>query len=317
MIELAPSPLDCYCPGETLSVADLLAQLEPAALPAAFRSKADYEVFARSVLNTTAIAVENDLDEAGMLGEVLDRLLLTETVRPADVDVVILAKEAKENFNYRHNLGQALLHKYGMTNAYVLNVSGNHCANAEVALGVADKLLRGNAALRNVLILACTKAARPADRILGTYGVLGDAAGLLLLRRSGNAFELLDQEIRCNPALYHIDMDKDHSLWHAKYQTGCISTLLRRNEVAPGRIRKIVVQNANPLLIMHSLAEMGLDPEKVLTDNFGRYGHLDSVDFLLNLKALLDGGDVGGGDLVLTFNMGWAGTYICSLLSVR
>lgn len=317
MIELVPSTLDCYCPGDSLSVADLLTHVELTTLPTGFQRIADYQLFAESVLNTKAVVIEKDLDEGGMLGELLDKLFLTEIVRPAEVDLVIMAKEAKTDFNYRHNLGQALLHQYGMTNAYVLNVSGNHCANAEVALGLADHLLKGSTSLSNILILTCTKTEHPADRIIGTYGILGDGAGLLLRRRSGNAFQLIDQEICCNPALHIIDLNKDNSLWHAKYQSKCISTLLRRNRVEVGCIRKIVIQNANPLLIMHSLNEIGLTPEKVFDDNFGRYGHLDSVDFILNLKDLLNSGEVNSGEWVLTFNMGWAGTYICSLLSIH
>jgi predicted naringenin-chalcone synthase len=151
---------------------------------------------------------------------------------------------------------------------------------------------------------------------VGSYGILGDAAGLVLVGAGNSRLNLLDTVIASNGALHGVDLSRDHSLLHAKYIIKGIAGLLARNGVQPGQVDHIVLQNANPMLYLHAIVEAGLDTNRIFTDNLGRYGHLNSLDVLVNLRQLLATGNAGPGSRVLVLGMGWAGTYTSSLLEV-
>jgi 3-oxoacyl-[acyl-carrier-protein] synthase III len=278
-----------------------------------FGSKEDYQIFIETVLGLEKINIENQLDKAEMLGLLIEKLFNTGKVVPAAIDLIIIVEEVRTNPT--ESLGKYLQHKFKMDNAFVLNVSGNHCANVAVAW---DLVRAFSGSLHNtILILNATSTEKSVDRIIGSYGLLSDGAGLMLLQNQSGICSLRDSVILSNGLLNKVDMNQDYSLIHLRYALGSIHKLLERNSIGPEKIKRVISQNANPLLLTNAMIEAGIDSRKIYMENLGRVGHMDSVDFIVNLKDILSANILEKDDYVLAFNMGWAGSYVSSLISIN
>lgn len=303
---------DYYIPSHTLSVPGFLAQVSDAAIPAVFAARSEYADFIASVLGLESIRVEPELDEKAMLSRLLAGMFDRQAVRPGEVDLILVLQETRSD--PRENVGQFLQHKFSMANAMVVNLSGNHCANLDVAIKLATALCGQTA--HNIVILSATRARDTDSRVVGTYGILGDAAGVVLVQQQAGEVVLHDCQVISKGMLHQADMAKDNTLIHAKYIRKGIADVLKRNQLTPDRIDRVLIQNANPMLLIHVLTEAGFDPATILTANVGRYGHLDTVDLLVNLRSLREQPAGAGPRLILALGMGWAGTYVTSLLTL-
>jgi 3-oxoacyl-[acyl-carrier-protein] synthase III len=305
--------IDYYIPKEELSIANFLENIDMASIPKNFNGKQEYGEFAASVLNLKSIRIESRLDEAEMIGGLIERLFDTREVKPEDIDVMILAQEKSPH--QKVNLPQFLQHKYKMSKAYIVTASGNYCANVEVALNIADLLVKGSDRLKNILIVSFLKVENMEKRVFATYGIVGDAAGIMLLNSDRGKIKLIDNEIISRGMLYNVDLNKDNSLIHSKYYAKCIVDLMKKNSLNNNNIKRVIIQNANPLMISQILDSRGLGSGKIFTANIGKYGHMDCLDFLINLKDLTDNETFNKDDFILAFGTGYAGTYISSLFS--
>jgi 3-oxoacyl-[acyl-carrier-protein] synthase III len=81
---------------------------------------------------------------------------------------------------------------------------------------------------------------------------------------------------------------------------------MRRNKVSARDIATVVLPNANPLLITDVLLQIGFDIDQIYIENVGQYGHLDGIDFIVNLKHL-SCQRFTKEELLLTVDLGWAG----------
>jgi 3-oxoacyl-[acyl-carrier-protein] synthase III len=306
------SYLDYYIPEQNISVDDFLQQVNDAQLPPVFPSKREYAGFIDSVLQLSDIPVEQEMDETAMLSLVICRMFDRQVVQPSEIDMIIMLSEQRANG--KTNPGQFLQYKFGMSNAMIINLSGNHCANLDVAISLAGTLCQGNT--KNILILCATRTLNPVDRIIGTYAILGDAAGLVLINKEKSNLQLKDHLVMSKGMLHEANMVKDNSLIHSKYIRKEVGDILKRNGLTPSQITRVLIQNANPLLITHSLSEMGFNPNAIFTGNFGKYSHLDTVDLLVNLQSVLELETGTEEQLVMTIGMGWAGTYVTSLMAI-
>lgn len=300
----------CYVPADTLPVEQLVERLRPDKMPKAFATRDDYLRFIREVLALAAVRVEPRLSDREMLATVVEELFAG-GVDPDEIGLILLAQEPDQL--QHENLGQYVQFEFALDRAYVVNVGGNHCANIEHALALGKTLLAGDPGLDSILVLGSVKLDQVDERIVGTYGLLADGAGAAVLRRDGPGVRLLDQRVLCNGRFHDVDLDRDDSLLHFKYYVRCMQELLERSGTAPGEVAHVLTQNANTLLFSQCLSAVGVDTERIFRDNLTRYGHLDCLDFLVNLKDLLARHDPGPGERILSFGTGWAGTYIATL----
>jgi 3-oxoacyl-[acyl-carrier-protein] synthase III len=304
--------LDYYIPDQTLPVEGFLAQLEDKDIPVLFPGKAEFGDFIDNVLRLDSIRIEEQMGETEMLEDLIQKMFDEQVVEPADVQLIILLFEDK--IEGKKNPGHFLQYKFGMSNATILNLSGNHCANLDVAIGLAARLCQGET--RNILILSVTKKQSPEGRVVGTYGILGDGAALAIVRREDKVLDLKDQVMIAKGMLYEADMTKNNTLVHTRYIRKSVNEILRRNSLAAADIDKVVIQNANPLLQLQTLTEMNFDPKSVFTENIGRYGHLDTIDLVVNLHGVIGLPCSREGARILTIGLGWAGTYVATLFEI-
>jgi 3-oxoacyl-[acyl-carrier-protein] synthase III len=313
MTDVGISYLDYYIPGEELSIGDFLANIPETSMPPNFKNKAAYEKFIASVLELKSLRIETRKAEPEMVGGLLEKMFNQHDIEPADIDLVILAQEPV--LSQMRNLAQFIQYSYKINRAYVMHTSGNLCTNIEVALDTACSLMNSRQDLNNILIIGAIKVEKLEKRIIGTYGIYGDGAGIMLVSRRDSKIKLLDSEIFCDGSFYKVDLNADYTTIHSQNYLTSINSLIGRNSLEDEMIDKIIVQNANPLLVSQCITLAGLDNDKIFSDNFGQYGHLDCLDFLVNLKDAARDNPESGEKLILSVGIGWAGTYVSSLLS--
>lgn len=313
MTEVGISYLDYYIPGEELSIDDFLANIDEASVPPNFKNKTAYEKFIGSVLELKSIRIETSQAEPEMVGGLLEKMFSQHKIEPEEIDLVILAQEPV--LSRMRNLVQFIQYSYKMSRAYAMCISGNLCTNIEVALDTACSIMESRQDLNNILIIGAIKIEKPDNRIIGTYGIYGDGAGIMLVSRRDSTIKLLDSEIWCDGAFYKADLNTDYTTIHSRNYLTSINNLIGRNSLENEMIDKIIIQNANPLLVSQCITLAGLDNDKIFSENFGKYGHLDCLDFLVNLKDTAHNDPDPGEKLVLSLGIGWTGTYASSLLS--
>lgn len=313
MTDAGISYLDYYVPQEKLLIADFLAGIDETSLPPRFKNKTVYEKFIDSVLELKSIRIENQRAEPEMLGFLLERMFDRHDIEPEDIDMIILAQEPA--LSQMRNLAQFIQYSYKMNRAYVMQTCGNLCTNIEITLDMACSLINSRQDLNNILIIGAIKVEEPELRILGTYGIYGDGAGIMLINNRDCKIQLLDNEILCDGSFYKLDLNADNTTIHSQNYLTSINGLIGRNSLEDEMIDKIIIQNANPLLVSQCINAAGFDNDKIFSENFGKYGHLDCLDFLVNLKDAAVNDPESGENLILSIGIGWAGTYVSSLLS--
>jgi 3-oxoacyl-[acyl-carrier-protein] synthase III len=310
--------IDYYIPGEELPITDLLDGINEKSLPPCFKDKQEYAGFIENILKLKSIRIETKLDEASMIGRVIEKMFDSQFIKPGDIDIIMATQEP--GYLTQPNIAKMLQFKYKMSNAYVIHVNGNHCANIEIAIDLAGTILQRQQDLNNILVVTSSKAEKIEKRIFGAYAVVGDAAGIMLVSR--NRFDdgkysirLKDNVVISSAKLYDADVNDDNSIIHCIGYVKCISDLIKKNSINDSHIEKILVQNANPLVITQCMASAGLDKNKIFNKNVGKYGHMDYVDFTINLKDILDEGIANKDRYILTFGTGHTGSYVSCLFT--
>jgi 3-oxoacyl-[acyl-carrier-protein] synthase III len=310
--------IDYYIPGEELAAADFLDSIDDRSIPKNFKNKQEYAALIENVFKLKSIRIETKLDEASMIGGLIEKMFNTQDIKPEEIDVIIATQEP--GYVTRDNIARCLQHKHKMGNAYVFHVSGNHCANIEMSVYLGSSLLQTNREINNILIITSNKTETPHKRIFGTYALVGDAAGIMIMSRKNHGdgkygLRLADNVFLSGSKLYDADVNDDNSIIHCISYVKCISDLIKKNALSNSNVEKILIQNANPLMITQCIASAGLDKNKIFTRNVGKYGHMNYVDFVINLKDIVDEGIVNRDRYIFTFGTGHTGSYASCLFS--
>ncbi|UCH98248.1 MAG: hypothetical protein JSV88_15770 [Candidatus Aminicenantes bacterium] len=310
--------IDYYIPEEELPVENFLEGINLKSIPTGFKNRQEYALFIENILKLKSIRIETRLEEASMIGGLIEKMFNTLKVKAEDIDVIMATQEPA--YVTQQNLAKYLQYKYKMSNSYVINITGNHCANIEIAIHLAGSILQSSQDLNNILIVTSNKTEIIDKRIFGAYAIVGDAAGIMLISKDSDnngkySLRLLDNVIVSSGKLYDADVNDDNSIVHCISYVKCISDLIKKNSLNNNNIGKILIQNANPLMVTQCIASAGVDKNKIFTKNIGKYGHMDYVDFTINLKDILDEGVINKDRYILTFGTGHAGSYVSCLFS--
>lgn len=314
MADFGISRIDYYIPDTELGIEELLDLAEDSHIPPGFADRGAFATFVRHALNLRAVRVDMERTTEEMISVVLERLFDGGGVDPKSIQCAILAQE--RGVNERRNLLQFLQHKYKFLNSRLFCVSGNHCANVLVAVKLACALMASDADIKRTLILTSStkREEPPGKRIIGTYGILGDAAGLILLDRSDFRLALADCVMVNDGSFSQAKESDDNWLVHLYHTKRCLRALLKTSGLAGSDVGSVVLANANNSLVRECLATVGVEESKIFAHNHGRYGHLDCVDFVVNLKDLLSAEGRRPGP-ILAFKSGLAGSYVGSVFN--
>lgn len=312
--------IDYYIPGEELLIGDFLEAIAVQSIPSSFKNKEEYKMFLENILKLKSIRIETKQDEVSMIGGLVEKLFDSAKVKPEDIDIIISTQERLQG--PQPNMGKFIQYKYKMGNSYVIAVMGNHCANIETSIYLANSILHTYPSVKNIMVLTSEKMETNDQRVYGTYAVVGDAAGIILLSRDTPPDEkypiiLRDCVSISNAKLYNASVNDDNMIAHCFSYIKCLSELINKNSITDNHIEKILIQNANPLMVTQCIASAGLNKNKIFTKNQGKYGHLNYVDFPINLKDIVDEGIVAKDKYILTFGLGTLGSYVSCLLSFK
>lgn len=309
------SYIDYYLPTEELSISSLLSQIKNESVPNSFKNKEDYEEFVKEELCLNSVRVETQLETYDMIDNVLSKMFESAVVKPEEVKLLLLAQE--KGVKEKNNMAQYLQYKFKMKNAFVLNVNGNHCANVQVALNMANSIYSGDNSINKIAIISSSSKKQELidNRIIGSYGILGDAAGVVLLEQDSYKATMKDSVALNNGIFYKANSDDENFLLNCKYAQKCLEKIAQRNSITDEDISQIIIANSNSLMTEQIINSVGLDIDKIYRGGFGKYGHLDCIDFIVNLSDFLNS-NYEKRKHILVYNSGLAGSYVSSLLSV-
>lgn len=300
--------IELYIPETEVGISDIIKHEEHH--PEDFETKEEYASFFTDFLGLSAVRVESVLSGLDMIKICMDRLFLDPHVKPKDIDLIVVAHDFPEEI--QKTLGLHLISYYHLENANSVNLSGNQCANCEFAISFVHDIFRGNDSIKKAIIICCSKIKRDADRVLGSFGILGDAAGVLLVgnKQKNGKLKLIDKSLLSNTNL--CEHQSEPIEVKCSYYKKCLSKIYINNS-KPHLIRAIITPNANILLISQCFSEMGIDTDLIYTKNLSKYGHLDCIDFLVNINGIISDDTVVGGESIVSFGIGWTGSYAALL----
>ncbi len=310
MSALTITNISVYIPPNEVAINELFDSL-PSTIASLNIDKDEYSAYIQSDLGFTSIRTAGKLKDTDMLIEAADQLFDLEIVSPEDIDFLFMAQE--NDVIQKENPGQFLQAEFDMKRTKIMTISGHHCANVDAAVYMANCVSTSDPTIETVLITGVVSIPKAEARLVGSYGILGDAATCILLERNGQSgLTLVHQHMVSAGILHEIDLTKDVSLILCKYYTLCLSELLEKSGLSDADIDHIIIQNANTSLIEQCLSTVDLNPDKIFADNLTKYGHLDSIDLPLNLRDLMEKG-IKDGAHILTFGSGVNGSFIASI----
>ena len=267
-------------------------------------------------------AAEQALQQAGLRAAELDALILVQGRAPR----YLLASDA--------TLLQARL---GASRALTLGIGELGCVSVSAAITVGAALLRANPGYRTVLLATGSRTATPA-RYRSPMTILGDGGAAVLLTRAGHGagrtrYELVDSELRSEGRyadLYRIDYrDPPQAQWveectdevtysfrlaveSRKRFDELNRDVLERNGIERGDLAAVLTQNlaSGAFAFWRDALEMEIHP--ACRRNLAAYGHLGSIDILLNLESAAPTLPAGATVLVLNSSpvAAWSSTLL-------
>jgi 3-oxoacyl-[acyl-carrier-protein] synthase III len=304
---LALAGFEVFVPEERVAVSEIINDYEGDQIPGA-GTKVAFSDFMSKTMGLQSVSKSN-ISCQEMVENTIDHFLKRGLVNPNDIDMLVVLQEPTTGNPI--NFGQHLVHKFGLQNSATITMGGNHCANIEVALPM---LMRSH--YKNVLVVCGITEKGLSDRIYGAFGIVGDAAGLTWLSASTRLAELISFEHKVNPALYQGQTGDSPVIENFKLYTTVLDTLKAKSPADYAAIKKIIIQNANPLLPTQIVGMKGLDKNKIFKDNLGRYGHLGPVDSVINLRDVFATGDLESGDKILSLTTGLYGSLAANIFEV-
>jgi 3-oxoacyl-[acyl-carrier-protein] synthase III len=263
--------------------------------------------YSKNALGLESVAVETDKTLEEMVTSLLDISISKCIIVPNEIDYIIVAPDLDSQLP---DFGSFVQKKYKMDNATLIRSSGDFCVNIDVSIGVASQILNKEKN-KKILILAGSKLeVSLEERIVGGYGVMGDAAGIILMSGEANKgiLKINQQNILFEPENGVNALQEGSAFVHLKAYIKCMKAL---NDLNNDCIEEIILHNANHLLMKEALTYVGLDTSKIDTINQKKYGHLGTADLILNLKTNLDNNHDNG--RILTLNLGISGTYAATI----
>jgi 3-oxoacyl-[acyl-carrier-protein] synthase III len=303
--------LDCYLPETKLNLADCPDHL-PDGISAYFCDRKDFLHFSTSVLCVDNIRVERRLDLEKMVMLLLDQYMQRQGAIVRTVKYLIIATDYSYDLK---DFGHHILHQLALRSSSAFRVADNYCANIDIAIGLAATLLRSKQEPSRAIIISGAKLGNGLDgRVVGTYGILGDSAGITVLSNEKGSYlaEVSGQVVVTRGELAEMDLAQDNTLLHLQSYSTCLKELLSHSGLLPSMVDQVVIHNANQLLLQQVIKSCGISTRTINKSNLGKFGHLGTCDLVLNLKTILEQDDKAAGNIV-SLNLGIIGTYVSTL----
>jgi hypothetical protein len=304
---LAIAGFEMFIPEGRISIDDIVNDVQTDPIPGV-GPKASYSDFLAKTMGLKEISQSNQACHE-MMENVLDIFIKQGAISAEEVDVLVILQESSNLVP--ENFGQQLIHRFGLKNAYSINIGGNHCANIEAVMPI---LLR--TPVNNILMIGGMKETGLSKRIYGGFGIVGDGAGLIWLSHKKRLAELNSYGHNVNPALHRGQTGDSPVIENFKLYTELLDELKAREPEQYAAVKKIIIQNANPLLPTQIVGMKGLDKQAIFKDNLGRYGHLGVVDSIINLRDVIMNSGLVSGDKIMSLSTGLYGSLVANIFEI-
>ncbi|MFI6871636.1 3-oxoacyl-ACP synthase [Nocardia sp. NPDC050406] len=288
-------PVATWFPDTTAEIATLP---ELAELPANRRDHA-------LALGIDTVHTADAMTEVDLAAEAARAALDAAALEPAAVDALLLVTGRAPQYLLASEATR-LQHRLGATRAFTTAVGDLGCVSVSAALTLAASLVRADPHCRTVLVVTAAKTPTR-HRYRAPMTLLGDGAAAVLVTADGPArWEFVDQIVRSEGKyadLFRIDYrDIDADAWveecadestysfrlavesKKRFDT-IVPELLRRNGISDHAVGPILMQNLSSGAFAFWEEALDRPVDKVCRANLAAYGHLGSMDMLVNLEA--------------------------------
>jgi len=299
--------IEYYIPENYVTISDFINHLGNFSMPKEFNNdKEEFIEFLERYVGLTKINIEDELDEYGLMDKIISGHLSKNVINPKEVDLIINFSE--DEYFFIRNCGHYIKQRFGFVNADVMQITGNSCANLDIALAYSTKLI-SSGFKENIFLCGGNKITDYNKRVAGTFSLIGDAYGVVNIKSGNSALMLKDFEIVTVGNLYQEDNSDNQSDTISDMYFKCFNRLFLRNR--KDEIKEILIPNGFPLLLTQCLSKLGFNKELIFNQNIAK-GHFTYLDSLINLKDFIKGNPTFKGEILL-FNFSWAGTAIASI----
>lgn len=268
-------------------------------------------------LDMAAAAARDVMEQAGVepgdIGLMLYATALTSSATMAAGDAggaVLRLGTVAECFQYPASCLQAELE---LTRASVAGVDQQGCASLMSAIRMGRAMLAAEPELDTVLCVSADVFPKGQRRDL-VYNVISDGACAVLLQ-PGAANRILSCA-QVTKGSYWDAAEMEHEVIAAYFPTA-------RNLITRALDDAGLTLDDIALVIPHNVSRrswdilrglLGLDEDRVYTDNIARVGHTIASDNILNLRDAIDAGRIARGDKLLLFTFGFGLNWSCMVV---
>jgi 3-oxoacyl-[acyl-carrier-protein] synthase-3 len=271
-------------------------------------------------LGIATVTEDPDLTPAAMAAAAGSAALRGCDLDPAEVGALIVVQPRVPEFFMASEATRVQV-AVGATRAMTFTVADLGCVSSSAALVTGRALLAGDDSLVNVLIVHASKSPTP-RRYRHPVTINGEGAIALVLTRDGTP-EMIDVSLETDGAYWDLFRVAYRDVPYSQWFEHCTSTkdysfklaiesrnrfarmnegILTRSSLKMDDVDHFVMQNLS-LGAFHFYEEFfDITFAHACTTNLQRYGHLGSMDVLLNLHTAMETGEFSAGDLVLVMN---------------
>lgn len=201
---------------------------------------------------------------------------------------------------------------FGLSNAMVIGLNQQACTSMLGSLYIAKAIMSIDSRVNRAL---CVTADRfPENAVYEqAYNLISDGAAACIVSREPEGFRILTTHAVTNGALAAATDDETVGSFF-NYTHRVIHETLEKGGLKVGDIDWIVPQNTNVIAWQIMCSLLPFDPARVYHPTLGSAGHVISGDNIINLKHLVDSGEVAKGDKVLLFMAGYGLNWQCVIL---
>ena len=201
------SYIDHYIPESKLDMYQFLENLKTDDIPASFKDKSEYMAFISNTLKLDSVRIETEKSDVDMLEHLISKMFYAEDIEPDQIDCVIFAQEGE--YVQTQNIPHYIQYRFKLNNSFVMQISGGHCANMELAVESSRNMINGNVNVNNVLIISTQKVKSLKERAVGGYAVLADGASIALVSRDASQLHLQGASCQTNGYFHDLKQDED------------------------------------------------------------------------------------------------------------
>lgn len=279
----------------------------------------DQKMFLQTLGINTIVQAES-ISSIDLAAKASQKVLEKEDLTADDIDVIILLQSRVPDY-LMSSEATHLQKEIGATKALSFTISDLGCVGISCALMLAKSILVSDLSKKNILIAYGSKPFTE-RRFRYPVTITGDGGCSLIVSRC-DTLKIVDLEIETNGKywnLYKVDFkDKSTKCWREEcrnldeYSFGLSiesrlrfrnlnDTIFQRHGIGYQDIQHFVMQNLSFGAYAYYQNFFNIKIADSCYENLSRYGHLGSMDIILNLQQGLATGKFKSGDKILVMN---------------